>query len=69
MKILIAGDYPYEENEIKGGISNVTYTLVEGYRKRKDVVVIVLAFTTGKAKSVIIEPNIKVIFKIGRAHV
>lgn len=63
MKILIAGEYPYEENEIKGGISNVTYNLVQGYKKRKDVEVIVLALTTGKAKSLSAGSNIQVIFK------
>jgi len=63
LRILIAGSYPYEEDEIIGGIPNVIVNLVEGYKKIKDLEVIVLALTTGKEKILSIEPNIKVIFK------
>ena len=63
MRILLAGDYPYIENEIKGGISNIIYNLVQGYKVKRDIEIIVLSVTANKSKTINNASNIQVIFK------
>jgi glycosyltransferase involved in cell wall biosynthesis len=63
MKIFIAADYPYEETVIKGGIANVVYNLVQGYKNGRLNKIIVFSVTSQKSKTIDINPNIKVVFK------